>query len=234
MFQMSGIGPMQGQANVFYRFVIETVEMRRRRTVYFFTNTLTQRHAGTLTCVTQYDGDAATFALTLMLHTSNDTDCTHCRTAVRTLQICSRKDPLCHWTLPNWSEQTVFCPGQATARKRLHLWWGKQRNESGDFLCLFSHPFFIWQYSVADIATYPWVSTYEWSGVSIDHFDNLKRWLGTMAHRPAVAKGMTIPPKPESTDQSVKSAQGMLVGAKWEEQQHQQQRQQQKTSKLWA
>jgi GSH-dependent disulfide-bond oxidoreductase len=50
-------------------------------------------------------------------------------------------------------------------------------------------------YSIADIATYPWVKIYDWSGVSIDGLPHLTRWLAANAARPAVAKGLTIPPR---------------------------------------
>lgn len=49
-------------------------------------------------------------------------------------------------------------------------------------------------YSIADIALFPWVSGYEWSGVSIDGLPGLKRWLDLVGARPAVQKGRTIPP----------------------------------------
>jgi len=51
--------------------------------------------------------------------------------------------------------------------------------------------------SIADIATWPWARTYEYSGVSIDGLDNLKRWIGTLAGRPACVRGLEIPPRPQ-------------------------------------
>jgi GSH-dependent disulfide-bond oxidoreductase len=48
-------------------------------------------------------------------------------------------------------------------------------------------------YSIADIACYPWASIYEWPGVSIDGLNNLSRWLDELAARPAVQKGMAVP-----------------------------------------
>jgi len=53
-------------------------------------------------------------------------------------------------------------------------------------------------YSIADIATYPWVAA-AWGPFQsmmpekIGEFGNVKRWLDTMAARPAVQKGMTVP-----------------------------------------
>lgn len=48
-------------------------------------------------------------------------------------------------------------------------------------------------YSIADIANWCWVRTHGWSGVSIDGLDHLGRWLDTIAARPAVHKGITVP-----------------------------------------
>jgi GSH-dependent disulfide-bond oxidoreductase len=39
-------------------------------------------------------------------------------------------------------------------------------------------------YSIADIATWPWVRTYKWSGVKVDGLEHLKRWRDAMAARP--------------------------------------------------
>lgn len=50
-------------------------------------------------------------------------------------------------------------------------------------------------YSIADIANWCWVRGYEWSGVSLDGLDNLARWLNTIAQRPAVQRGVEIPPR---------------------------------------
>jgi glutathione S-transferase len=48
-------------------------------------------------------------------------------------------------------------------------------------------------YSIADIATWPWARGYEWSGVSIDGLDHLKRWLEVVGARPAVQRGRAVP-----------------------------------------
>ena len=48
-------------------------------------------------------------------------------------------------------------------------------------------------YSIADIASYPWVQSHDWSGVSLDGLDNLQRWLEVIALRPAVKAGMAVP-----------------------------------------
>jgi glutathione S-transferase len=104
MFQMGGVGPMQGQANVFFRYAPEKIEFAIQRY---------QRETRRLYEV--LDG-------------------------------------------------------------RL----GKSEYLAGD-------------YSIADIATWPWVSIHEWAGVSVDGLEHLKRWLGQVGARPAVRKGKEIP-----------------------------------------
>ncbi len=49
------------------------------------------------------------------------------------------------------------------------------------------------EYSIADIATYPWVARHEWHKVDLVDFPNVKRWYDTIARRPAVARGMAVP-----------------------------------------
>ena len=49
------------------------------------------------------------------------------------------------------------------------------------------------EYSIADIAIYPWVAIYEWQGLTLDEHPNLKRWVATMQQRPAVQRGMAVP-----------------------------------------
>jgi GST-like protein len=48
-------------------------------------------------------------------------------------------------------------------------------------------------YSIADVATYPWVRGHDWSGVSIDGLANLERWMAACASRPAVQRGLAVP-----------------------------------------
>ena len=48
-------------------------------------------------------------------------------------------------------------------------------------------------YSIADIATFPWAARHEWHGIALEDFANVKRWYDAIAARPAVAKGMAVP-----------------------------------------
>ena len=49
------------------------------------------------------------------------------------------------------------------------------------------------EYSVADMATYPWVARHEWHKVELADFPNVKRWFDAISERPAVQQGMKIP-----------------------------------------
>ena len=55
-------------------------------------------------------------------------------------------------------------------------------------------------YSIADIATSPWVRTHAWSGFSIDDCPNVQRWLKDIGARPAVKKGATVPGRGLTSD----------------------------------
>ncbi|PAX51484.1 glutathione binding-like protein [Brunnivagina elsteri] len=49
------------------------------------------------------------------------------------------------------------------------------------------------EYSIADIATYPWVAIYAFQDLTLDNHSNLKHWVETMQQRPSVQKGMKVP-----------------------------------------
>lgn len=48
-------------------------------------------------------------------------------------------------------------------------------------------------YSIADMATYPWARAWPWAKLDIDGLDNLKDWFARIDARPAVQKALTIP-----------------------------------------
>jgi GST-like protein len=47
-------------------------------------------------------------------------------------------------------------------------------------------------YSLADIATYPWLRPYRWQGQDLDEWPDLKRWYLTVRKRPAVQRGLAV------------------------------------------
>ncbi len=49
------------------------------------------------------------------------------------------------------------------------------------------------EYSIADVATFPWVARHEWHQVELTDFPNVKRWYDAIDARPAVQHGMKVP-----------------------------------------
>ena len=49
------------------------------------------------------------------------------------------------------------------------------------------------EYSIADIAIFPWLQRYDWQGIDLEAFPNVSRWMAEIDARPAVQKGMTVP-----------------------------------------
>ncbi len=81
-----------------------------------------------------------------------------------------------------------------------------RRLENREFVCD--------EYSIADMAIWPWVSRYEWHEIDIEDFSEVTRWYLSIADRPAVQRGYDIPayvnpiPRPDrkETDPPVKKA----------------------------
>ena len=48
-------------------------------------------------------------------------------------------------------------------------------------------------FSIADIATWPWVRRHRWAGVEIEKLFNLRRWMENLENRPAFQKGIEVP-----------------------------------------
>lgn len=77
-----------------------------------------------------------------------------------------------------------------------------QRLQGRDYLC--------GDYSIADIACFPWVHIHKWAGVEIEDLPNLHAWRGRIRSRPAVERGLAVPVKilPE---QVLKASQNIVV-----------------------
>ena len=120
MFQMSGIGPMQGQANVFFRYMNEKIPV----------------------AISRYQNE--------------------CR--------------------------------------RLYEVLDKQL-QYNKWIC--------GEYSIADIATWPWIKIYFWAGIDISNLDNLSRWMDQMNGRKACKAGILVP-KRESSKKVVKNVKNIL------------------------
>lgn len=69
-------------------------------------------------------------------------------------------------------------------------------------------------YSIADIATFPWVKIHDWAGVSLDGLGHLQRWLDAIDARPTVQRGLARPSRETDDAQvqiKIKTAQDILV-----------------------
>lgn len=119
MFQMAGIGPMMGQANVFFRYLPEKIPV----------------------AIDRYQGEGK-----------------------RLLSVLDRQ--------------------------------------------LAENRFLAGEYSIADIANFAWARTHRWSGIDISDLPNLQRWLKELRARPAVERGLAVPPSKldlaAATDDEVK------------------------------
>jgi GST-like protein len=85
-----------------------------------------------------------------------------------------------------------YNPGKAPYAEERYLKEGKRlykvlntQLEGRDFIC--------GDYSIADIATWPWISRFEWQTIDLNEFPNVKRWYTTVAGRPAVQRGYKVP-----------------------------------------
>jgi GST-like protein len=68
-------------------------------------------------------------------------------------------------------------------------------------------------YSIADIATWPWVSIHEWAGVSVAGLGHLQRWIEAVGARPAVQRGRAVPKVDRPPDaEEMKKAGAKILG----------------------
>ena len=58
------------------------------------------------------------------------------------------------------------------------------RLEGREFLCE--------EYSIADIAVFPWACRHEWIDLDIDRYPNVERWFVKLSRRPAVQRGLGV------------------------------------------
>ena len=65
-------------------------------------------------------------------------------------------------------------------------------------------------YSIADIANFSWAHIYHWPGVDIEGLDHLKRWMDAIAERPAVQRGLAVPPRQDDATR-IERARSILV-----------------------
>ena len=70
-------------------------------------------------------------------------------------------------------------------------------------------------FSIADIATWPWVRRHQWAGVEIEKLYNLRRWVENLENRPAFQKGIEVPFKQDrsniSAEKAIKMGEKLLI-----------------------
>ncbi len=68
------------------------------------------------------------------------------------------------------------------------------------------------EYSIADIASFPWVMSYRRLGNDLDKFENLRRWFDTIKNRPAVRRGVELGDDWKRDERRSAAAKAMLFG----------------------
>ncbi|MDA9025411.1 glutathione binding-like protein, partial [Candidatus Pelagibacter sp.] len=48
------------------------------------------------------------------------------------------------------------------------------------------------EYTIADIATWPWIARHEWHDIGLINYQNLSRWYSDIAKREAVIRGYDL------------------------------------------
>ena len=91
----------------------------------------------------------------------------------------------------------------------------RYQNESRRLLAVLDaqlkdHEFLAGDYSIADIANWCWARGHAWGGINVEGLDHLTRWIDQIAARPAVQKGIDVPPRIHDDKQSVETAKSIL------------------------
>ncbi len=77
---------------------------------------------------------------------------------------------------------------------------------------LSNHEFIAGDYSIADMASYPWVFKHPYLQLQLDEFPNLKRWYHTIEQRPAVARAYEIGASINTTPTVTEESKEILLG----------------------
>ncbi|HZO20948.1 MAG TPA: glutathione binding-like protein [Steroidobacteraceae bacterium] len=66
-------------------------------------------------------------------------------------------------------------------------------------------------YSIADIASFSWVKTHRWARIPVEGLDDLLAWIERISARPAVQRGLLIPPPAGSSERQVSMGANMTT-----------------------
>ncbi len=76
---------------------------------------------------------------------------------------------------------------------------------------LATHDFIAGDYSIADMACFPWIVQSGYSGIELADFPNLKRWYDVLDARPEVQRGMKVPEMARPVEQIVETGKSMVM-----------------------
>jgi len=89
-----------------------------------------------------------------------------------------------HWSMLAEEKSTVALRHHVTLVERVYrLLDGRLRERR----------FLAGEYSIADIAAYPWIGVSNWTTLDLSDYPNLQRWYELVGSRSAVARGMAVP-----------------------------------------
>lgn len=69
-------------------------------------------------------------------------------------------------------------------------------------------------YSIADIATFPWLRSHRKQGVTLDDYPHVRRWFGDISERPGVQRGLEVMAKEQNAPQDEKARFENLFGGR--------------------
>jgi len=118
-------------------------------------------------------------------------------------------DPAARWTAMEWLmwQMAGLGPMLGQAHHFLHFNAGKAPYAEGRYAAetkrlysvldkrLEGRDYIIDDYSIVDMACWPWISRFEWQGIDLAEFANVQAWYQRIAARPAVQAGYHVPKK---------------------------------------
>ncbi|MEP0940295.1 MAG: glutathione S-transferase N-terminal domain-containing protein [Rhizobiaceae bacterium] len=121
------------------------------------------------------------------------------------------KDPHHHWQALEWLNWQMggFGPMLGQAHHFLHFNPGRSDYAEHRFgeearrlygvldRQLYGREFVAGEYSIADMAIWPWAARFEFQKINLHSFPNVLRWYQSVAARPAVLRGYCVPVETE-------------------------------------
>ena len=69
------------------------------------------------------------------------------------------------------------------------------------------HDYLAGNFSIADIAAWPWVRSFRWAGLDIEELPHLQHWVDVLSERPAFQRGIEVPYKIDRSKMTAKQSQ---------------------------